>query len=129
MQIATGKRPLILVGDGAFQMTGWELGNCRRYALDPIVIVFNNLGWEMLRMFRPESHFNDLGDWGFADMAAGMGGKGVRVKTRKHLQSAHEEAATSRGKFFLIEAMLEPGRISQVLDKYVSAVARLREST
>ena len=31
LQAATGKRPLILVGDGAFQMTGWELGNCRRY--------------------------------------------------------------------------------------------------
>src|SRR5262249_3447310 len=28
---ATGRRPLVLVGDGAFQMTGWELGNCRRY--------------------------------------------------------------------------------------------------
>ena len=39
---ATGRRPLILVGDGAFQMTGWELGNCRRYGLDPIVVLFNN---------------------------------------------------------------------------------------
>jgi indolepyruvate decarboxylase len=39
---ATGLRPMILVGDGAFQMTGWELGNCRRYRLDPIVVVFNN---------------------------------------------------------------------------------------
>jgi hypothetical protein len=35
---ATGRRPLVLVGDGAFQMTGWELGNCRRYGLDPIVV-------------------------------------------------------------------------------------------
>ena len=26
--VATGERPLILVGDGAFQMTGFELGNC-----------------------------------------------------------------------------------------------------
>ena len=129
VQIATGKRPLILVGDGAFQMTGWELGNCRRYELDPIIILFNNCGWEMLRVFQPESQFNDLGDWRFADMAPGMGGNGVRVKTRKQLQSALEEAATSRGKFFLIEAMLEPGRISQVLEKYVSAVARAREST
>ena len=34
---ASGQRPLILVGDGAFQMTGWELGNCQRYGWDPIV--------------------------------------------------------------------------------------------
>ena len=59
---ATGKRPMILVGDGAFQMTGWELGNCRRYGLDPIVVVFNNCSWEMLRVFQPESKFNDLSD-------------------------------------------------------------------
>ena len=60
VQVATGERPLILVGDGAFQMTGWELGNCRRYGWDPIVIVFNNASWEMLRAFQPEAGFNDL---------------------------------------------------------------------
>src|SRR6202030_934314 len=49
---STGKRPLILVGDGAFQMTGFELGNCRRYGLDPIVVLFNNASWEMLRAFQ-----------------------------------------------------------------------------
>ncbi len=42
LQAATGQRPLILVGDGAFQMTGWELGNCKRYGWDPIVLLFNN---------------------------------------------------------------------------------------
>ncbi len=62
---ATGLRPLVLVGDGAFQMTGWELGNCRRYGLDPIVVLFNNCSWEMLRVFQPESRFNDLDDWPF----------------------------------------------------------------
>ena len=66
---ATGLRPLVLVGDGAFQMTGWELGNCRRYGLDPIVVLFNNQSWEMLRVFQPESRFNNLDDWHFADIA------------------------------------------------------------
>lgn len=70
LQTATGERPLILVGDGAFQMTGWELGNCKRYGWDPIVLVFNNASWEMLRTFQPESSFNDLGHWGFAEMAS-----------------------------------------------------------
>ena len=52
---ATGQRPLIVVGDGAFQMTGWELASCRRYGWAPIVLVFNNASWEMLRAFQPES--------------------------------------------------------------------------
>ena len=77
----TGQRPIILVGDGAFQMTGWELGNARRIGCDPIVLVFNNASWEMLRTFQPESSFNDLSHWGFAEMASGMGGDGVRVNT------------------------------------------------
>ena len=54
LQVASGRRPLVLVGDGAFQMTGWELGNCRRYGWDPIVVLFNNASWEMLRAFQPE---------------------------------------------------------------------------
>ena len=51
-QVATGQRSLILVGDGAFQMTGWELGNCPRLGLDPIVILLNNQTWEMIRAFQ-----------------------------------------------------------------------------
>ena len=80
--VATGARPLIMVGDGAFQMTGFELGNCRRYGWDPIVVVFNNMSWEMLRVFQPESRFNDLDDWRFAELAGPLGGDGVRVSTR-----------------------------------------------
>ena len=103
VQAATGQRPLILVGDGAFQMTGWELGNCRRYGWDPIVLLFNNASWEMLRTFQPESGFNDLDDWGFAQMAAGMGGDGVRVRTRAELKSALDKAVATRGRFQLID--------------------------
>jgi indolepyruvate decarboxylase len=97
VQAASGERPLILVGDGAFQMTGWELGNCRRYGFDPIVILFNNRSWEMLRTFQPESRFNDLDDWNFADMASAMGGDGVRVATRRELRRAIAEAYARRG--------------------------------
>src|SRR5262249_24721587 len=93
---AAGFRPLILVGDGAFQMTGWELGNCRRYGLDPIVVLFNNLSWEMLRVFQPESRFNDLDDWHFADIAASIGGVGERVTTRRELAAALDRAVRRR---------------------------------
>src|SRR5258708_38250547 len=106
---ATGLRPLILVGDGAFQMTGWEIGNCRRYGLDPIVVLFNNQSWEMLRVFQPESRFNDLDDWHFADIAASIGGAGERVMTRRQLTEALERAVKRRGQFSLVEVMLPRG--------------------
>ena len=124
VQAATGQRPMILVGDGAFQMTGWELGNCRRYGWDPIVIVMNNLGWEMLRVFQPESRFNDLGDWRFAELAAPLGGDGVRVATRRELAAALEAAADRRGRFQLIEAMVPAGSVSPTLGGFVGALQR-----
>jgi TPP-dependent 2-oxoacid decarboxylase len=38
-------RPLVLVGDGAFQMSGMELASIARYGQNPIVIVFDNDGY------------------------------------------------------------------------------------
>jgi indolepyruvate decarboxylase len=119
MQVASGRRALILVGDGAFQMTGWELGNCRRLGIDPIVLVFNNLSWEMLRAFQPASRLNDLDDWYFADAAASLGGVGRRVATRAELGDALDEAVDGRGAFRLVEAMLPRGALSETLTRFV----------
>lgn len=123
---AAGGRPLILVGDGAFQMTGWELGNCRRYGWDPIVIVFNNASWEMLRVFQPESAFNDLSDWRFAELAGPLGGDGVRVSTRREYAAALAHAHATRGRFQLIEAMLPRGETSDTLAKFVAGLKAAR---
>jgi indolepyruvate decarboxylase len=124
---ATGLRPLILVGDGAFQMTGWEIGNCRRYGLDPIVVLFNNCSWEMLRVFQPESRFNDLDDWHFADIATSIGGAGERVTTRRELAAALDGAAKRRGQFSLIEVMLPRGQTSDTLARFVAGFKSARE--
>jgi indolepyruvate decarboxylase len=125
--VATGKRPVILVGDGAFQMTGWELGNCRRYGLDPIVVLFNNCSWEMLRVFQPESTFNDLSDWNFAAIAPSLGGHGERVTTRKGLRDALEAAVMRRGVFSIVEVMLKRGETSHTLHRFVTGFKAARE--
>ena len=125
LQVATGRRPIILVGDGAFEMTGWELGNARRMGCDPIVVVFNNASWEMLRAFDPRSRFNDLDRWDFAAMAAGMGGDGCAVSTRAELAAALARAHATRGRFQLIDVRLERGTLSPTLQRFVTAVKRL----
>ncbi len=115
----------MLVGDGAFQMTGWELGNARRYGWDPIVLVFNNGAWEMLRAFEPGARFNDLETWDFASMAAGMGGDGHLVHTRAELRGALQRAYATRGRFQLLDIRLAPGAQSPTLARFVKAVRRL----
>ena len=122
LAVASGRRPLILVGDGAFQMTGWEIGNCRRLGLNPIVLLFNNRAWGMLKVFQGDTAYNDLDDWRFAEMAAPLGGKGVRVSTRKALRAALDAAHADAGHWHLIEAMIPRGEYSRTLTQFVSAV-------
>jgi indolepyruvate decarboxylase len=122
LQVASGRRPLILVGDGAFQMTGFELGNARRLGLNPIVLVFNNTAWGMLKVFQPETDYNDLDDWRFAEMAAALGGKGRRVSTRAELWAALVGAHADEANWHLIEIMIPRGAYSRVLSRFVGAV-------
>ena len=122
LQSASGRRPLVLVGDGAFQMTGWELGNCRRHGWNPIVLLFNNTQWGMLHTFQPDTAYNDLDDWRFADMAQGMGGRGRRVTTRRELGEALDEAVADESSFQLIEIMIPRGQISDTLKRFVEAI-------
>ena len=128
LQAGGAGRPIILVGDGAFQMTGWELGNCQRYGWDPIVIVFNNCSWEMLRAFEPAAGFTNLSDWHFADMAGALGGNGCRVSTRAELGAALDAAMLRRGRFELIEVMIPRGVVSDTLERFVQGVRRLQTS-
>lgn len=125
LQVATQQRPLILVGDGAFQMTGWELGNCRRFGVDPIILLFNNQAWGMLKTFQPDTGYNRLDTWGFAEMAEPLGGHGTRVTTRQALADALSHAVQQRGKFQLIEIMLSDEEISPTLQRFVDAQCRL----
>jgi len=125
-QVATGQRSLILVGDGAFQMTGWELGNCPRLGLDPIVIVLNNQTWEMIRAFQTESRCAALGDWHLADAADALGGRGHRVHTRAQFKAALDAAYAERGRFQLIELMVPPGDSTPTLRRFSEGIRALR---
>jgi indolepyruvate decarboxylase len=125
VQAASGRRPVILVGDGAFQMTGLELGHCARHGWDPIVVVLNNGGWGMLRAFRPDAPYNALGTWDFAAMAPAMGGVGHRVTTRAELGTALGTAGRERGRFQLLDVRIAPGALSATLRRFADAVSRV----
>jgi indolepyruvate decarboxylase len=128
MQAATGRRSLVLVGDGAFQMTGWELGHARRLGLDPIVVLFNNRSWGMLNAFQPGGRFNDLEDWNYARLADSLGGEGHRVRTRAELGAALRKSHATRGRFQLLDVQLAPGDVSPALQRFVAAVQQLTQA-
>jgi indolepyruvate decarboxylase len=121
VQIASKKRPLILVGDGAFQMTGLEISHCTRLGLNPIVIVFNNQRWEMLRVIEPEGNYFDLTPWPYSQMARQWEGKGYNVFTRRQMLSALFDAY-DQDCFTLINAHTPLGHTSKVLRNYLTKI-------
>ena len=120
VQIASGRRPLVLVGDGAFQMTGGEISQASRYGCNPIVVLFNNQRWEMLQAFFPEARYNETVSWPFAKLADQWGGRGFRAFTPRQLRDALNAAYDDR-RFTLIEVGLQQGDVSPILRGFVEA--------
>ena len=122
VQASTGDRPLIITGDGGFQMTGWELLNCVRSGLDPVVLVLNNGGWGMLKQFHQQAGYTSRGDIPYALLAKTLGGDGYRVTTTGALAAALQKAFRQRGRFQLIEAVLPGEDVSTALKSYIGAM-------
>jgi TPP-dependent 2-oxoacid decarboxylase len=78
-QIGTGLRPLILTGDGGFQMTGVEIAHAPRYKLNPIVVLLNNGGWGIFRPIAKRQDLLTLPPWRYAELARLWGGRGFQV--------------------------------------------------
>jgi TPP-dependent 2-oxoacid decarboxylase len=122
-QIGTGRRPLVLCGDGAFQMTGPEIAQAPRHGTNPIVLVLNNSGWGIFRPVADRQDLLDLPNWRYAELAALWGGWGVRVETVAELRDALAEAGR-RKTFVIVEAILDPDDHSPVARKYIAASVR-----
>jgi indolepyruvate decarboxylase len=101
-------RPLVLVGDGAFQMTGLELSTAARYHLNPIVVVLNNGGYGTERHMQ-DGPYNDLAPWKYHRLPELLGaGRGFLVNTEKQLDEALAAAAEHTRSFCLVEVCLQP---------------------
>jgi indolepyruvate decarboxylase len=110
-------RPIVFVGDGAFQMTGQELSPIARYGLNPIVFVLNNKGYTTER-FINEGPYNDIHDWAFhlwPDLL--RAGWGREVRTEGELEEALEKAKANKKSFSIINLHLDPLDKSEALDR------------
>ena len=121
VQVASGRRPLVLVGDGAFQMTGPEVAHAAIYRCNPLVVLLNNNSWEMLQTFFPHARYNTTPSWPYARLADLWGGRGFEVSTARQLAEALD-AAWGDERFTLIEVRLKPGDISPALRGFVAAL-------
>ncbi|AFU98182.1 thiamine pyrophosphate-binding protein [Simiduia agarivorans] len=120
VQAATGLRPVVLVGDGAFQMTGMELGHCRRYGYSPIILLFNNQRWDMIQAFSPDLSCTALGGWDYSLLAQAMGGQGLVASSTVALRAALQQALGRNDCFTLIDARLCQQSRTARLDRFAT---------
>ncbi|HEX9142763.1 MAG TPA: thiamine pyrophosphate-dependent enzyme [Candidatus Binatia bacterium] len=114
---ARNRRPLVLEGDGSFQMTGMELSTAVRYGLSPIVVILNNGGYGT---FRPllDGAFNDIQPWEYAQVLRVIGsGKGFKVSKEEELMDAFETAMANTTAPTIIDVLLDKYDCSERLKR------------
>lgn len=116
-------RPLVLVGDGAFQMTCMELSTTVRQKFNPIVVVLNNKGYSTER-FIQEGPFNDIHNWQYHKMPELLGaGWGFEVHTEGDLEKAFKAAFANQDSFSLLNVHLDKHDVSPALKRLAARLA------
>jgi TPP-dependent 2-oxoacid decarboxylase len=109
-------RPIVVIGDGAFQMTGNELSTVIRNHMNAVVIVLNNSGFGTERPMI-DGAFNDVASWNFHKLPIVFnGGQGFLVKTERELVEAYAKAKCYNG-VSILEVILDQNDISSQLQK------------
>ncbi len=117
-------RPLVLVGDGAFQMTCLELSTAVRHNFNPIVVVLNNKGYTTERFLR-DGPFNDILNWDYHRLHDLLGdGWGFEVRTVGELQQAMKAALANQDAFSLLNVHLAPDDISPALARLAKRMSK-----
>ncbi|MBW4717219.1 alpha-keto acid decarboxylase family protein [Saccharothrix obliqua] len=102
------RRGLLVVGDGAAQLTAQELGTIGRHDLKPIVVLVNNDGYTIERVTHGlRAVYNDIARWHWADLPAALGVPRPLVlaaHTPAALDRALARAVATPDRFVLIEA-------------------------
>lgn len=116
-------RPVVLVGDGAFQMSVSELSSLLENKLNPIVFVLNNKGYTTER-FLLDGKFNNIRNWNYHKVTELMnGGVGYYVETEEELAAATSAALKSK-ELAIVNVSVDPQDISTSLRRMVENLSK-----
>ncbi|KAB8261590.1 thiamine diphosphate-binding protein [Aspergillus pseudonomiae] len=122
-------RVVLMVGDGAFQMTAQEIGTMIRMKLNPIILLFNNLGYKTETAVH-EGPYNYIANWDYTKLATSFLDKphaqpsnpyameksdldaipvfAKKIQTQADLLRAIEMVSTESDKLAFLECCIEP---------------------
>lgn len=117
------RRPIVVVGDGAFSMTGLEIAGCAFHGVNPVVIVLDNAGYGTQRPIM-DGPFNDIPALHSEHLPAVLGlGRAWRVRTELEFDEALR-AALAGNELSVIHVCLVAGDRSPGLARLGAALAR-----
>ena len=114
-KVGKPQSPVVCVtGDGGFQYNFQELATCAQYGIHPVILMFNDNAWGVLKGFQQDRFgegrrfATDLVNPDFVKLFESYGFEGTKVDNVKELGKALENAIAS-GKTHLVEVQTPEG--------------------
>jgi len=117
------RRTVLLIGDGAAQLTVQELGTFSREGLSPVIVVVNNDGYTVERAIHGETApYNDIVSWSWTEIPNALGVANhlvFRAQTYGELDDALIAAAEHKDRMVFVEVILPRLEIPRLLGQLV----------
>ena len=119
-------RTIVIVGDGAFQMTGMELSTIVRNGFDTIVIVLDNKGYGTERVLQEGNfNYNDIQPWHYHKLPLVLGGgTGYEVRTEGEFDAALKKAWSDHSGMSLIQVHIGENDHSEALKRLAAKLGK-----
>ena len=122
------RRTILVIGDGAAQMTIQELGTFSRLGLKPLVFILNNEGYTIERAIQnPDAPYHDITRWDWARLPAALGA-GDDLMTRKVRSDEELDVAlaqvTRSDRAAIVEVKMDQMARPAYLVRFLSAMSK-----
>lgn len=133
--LGSGKRPLVVAGDGGFMMTCQEISSLVQAQSDAVIFVMSNRGYAIeqafvnLKAFEPGGQFapyDVLPAWDYLALARAFGARGARLSTTTELLDFLEGLATSATGPALVEIVIPMHDLAPQLKRLAEPPPTLR---
>jgi indolepyruvate decarboxylase len=120
-------RVFMIIGDGAFQMTGIELSTAAKYGMKPIVFIINNDGYGTQRHIL-DGPFNEIHRWEYTKLTDMLGyGKSRQITTNGQLEEALKDAIADVDTMHVMELIVPRSDCSPSLRRMGEELGKLRD--
>jgi len=121
------RRTVLLIGDGAAQLTVQELGTFSREGLSPVIVVVNNDGYTVERAIHGETApYNDIVGWRWTEVPNALGVTdhlAFRADNYGELDDAFTAAAAHQDRMVFVEVVLPRLEIPRLLGQLVGSMS------